>query len=724
LVSRKISLFHQDSFKAKKMKKLYKKLGFLFALILIGQMATSQSKQAQFIAATNSFKNLKYSLAITQLKPIVDKDTTNIAAMAMLADSYRFTKQYPEALNYYEKLVLKSNPKADWVLRYAESLAIDKAYEKSELWYRKYLSMVPSDRRAASFSKADLGEIGKVSSWDVKYLNINTPASEYSPMLYKNGLVFTSNKYYSKPVKHVFAWNNTPFSDLYYVQDLNNIQEKTTKSDASNTTVKNKQGKFNDDNTAITSNDTKAIGIFDKKVYTSVTVNNSNEITPISGNINTKFHEGPSAFLPEGGIIFTRNNYYKSSKGTSKDGKVKLKMFIAKGEGLKEIIPFPYNNDNYSVGHPTVSKDGKVLIFASDMNNGSGGVDLYYSVRINEKQDWGRPVNLGRKVNTEGDEEFPFLDDNDVLYFSSNGLAGLGGLDVFSVQLKDLQPVGVPKNLGAPFNSSFDDFGVAKTGKLTGYLSSNRLGNDDIYSFVQKQFGIILKGVVTDATTGLPLKNAKVILRNGDDEEILELDDKGQFTKPLLKDIGYELKAGLTNYLPERRYVGTDGITKDTIIYVPIKLKGVNDIQKFVINNCDSLKKVFFVDNIYYDLDKYFIRADAEPNLKKLIALMTKYPDIKVVTRSHCDSRASESYNRILSLRRGESAKAYLTKNGVDQNRIVDPGRISVQYYGKSKLVNGCKDGVPCSEAEQQMNRRTEFEIIYNGINLALIDCN
>jgi outer membrane protein OmpA-like peptidoglycan-associated protein len=399
-------------------------------------------------------------------------------------------------------------------------------------------------------------------------------------------------------------------------------------------------------------------------------------------------------------------------------------MFIAKGEGLKEIIPFPYNNDNYSVGHPTVSKDGKVLIFASDMNNGSGGVDLYYSVRINEKQDWGRPVNLGRKINTEGDEEFPFLDDNNVLYFSSNGLAGLGGLDVFSVQLKELQPVGVPKNLGAPFNSSFDDFGVAKTGKLTGYLSSNRLGNDDIYSFVQKQFGIILKGVVTDATTGLPLRNTKVTLRNGEDEEILELDDKGQFTKPLLKDIGYELKASLTNYLPERRYVGTDGITKDTVIYVPIKLKGINDIQKFVINNCDSLKKVFFVDNIYYDLDKYFIRADAESNLKKLIALMTKYPDIKVVTRSHCDSRASESYNRILSLRRGESAKAYLIKNGVDQNRIVDPGRISVQYYGKSKLVNGCKDGVPCSEAEQQMNRRTEFEIIYNGINLALIDCN
>lgn len=705
------------------MRILNKKLGFIIALVLIGQTVFSQSIQKQLIAATNSFKSLKYDLAITQLKPIVAKDSANLGAMVMLAESYRLTKQYPEALKHYEILALKSNPKADWVLRYAESLAIDKAYEKSELWYRKYLSMVPSDRRAASFSKADLEEIGKESSWIVNYLDMNTPASEYSPMLYKNGLVFTSNKYYAKPVNHVFAWDNTPFSDLYYVKDLNNIRETELKGDSSNITKTNKSGKFNDDNTALTSNDTKAIGIFDKKVYTSIDVNKTNEIVPINGKINTKFHEGTSAVLPEGGIIFTRNNYFKSSKGTSKDGKVKLKMYIAKGEDLKGIVPFPYNNDNYSVGHPTVSKDGKVLIFASDMPNGSGGVDLYYSVRINDKQDWGRPVNLGRKVNTEGDEEFPFLDDNNVLYFSSNGLAGLGGLDVFSIQLKDLSPVGVPKNLGAPFNSSFDDFGVAKTGKLTGYLSSNRLGNDDIYSFVQKQFGIILKGVVTDATTGMPLKNAKVTLRNGEDEEVLELDEKGQFIKPLLKDVGYELKASLVNYLPERKYVGTDGITKDSVIYVPIKLKGVNDIQKFVINNCDSLKKVFHVDNIYYDLDKYFIRTDAESNLKKLIALMVKYTDIKVVTKSHCDSRASESYNRILSLKRGEAAKAYLIKNGIEESRIVDPARISVQYFGKSKLVNGCKDGVPCSEAEQQMNRRTEFEIIYNGINLALIDC-
>jgi outer membrane protein OmpA-like peptidoglycan-associated protein len=699
------------------MKKLYIKSGIFMLLLMIGQFAMSQSKEAKIVAATHSYNSLRYKEAIMQLLPIVTKDSANTKAVEMLANSYRLTKQYPEALKWYENLSKKSNLKAEWVLRYAEALATDKEYEKSELWYRRYLTMVPSDRRAASFSKADLNALGKESSWTVNYLNFNTTASEYSPMLYKNGLVFTSNRYYSKPVKYVFAWNNTPFSDLYYIKDRNTIKESAPNTGDSTLTSTMKNGIFNDDNTAQTANDSKIVGVYDRKVYTSVAVNNSDdEIEPLTDRINTKFHEGPSAVVPEG-IIFTRNNYFKGSKGTSKDGKVKLKMYTAKGENLSDVVAFPYNSDQYSVGHPTVTKDGKLLIFASDMPGGSGGVDLYYSVRLDEKGQWSRPVNLGRKINTEGDEEFPFIDDENVLYFSSNGLAGLGGLDVFSVKLKDLQPVGLPKNLGAPFNSSYDDFGVAKTGKLTGYMSSNRLGDDNIYSFVKKEFGIILKGKVTDATTGLPLKMATVTLRNGDDEETLPLNENGEFEKPLAKDLGYELRGTLKNFLPERRYIGTDGITKDTIIYVPLKLKGVNDIQKFVIDHCDSLKKVFNVENIYYDLDKFFIRPDAFDNLNKVVTLMTKYPDIKVITRSHCDSRASEEYNRILSFNRGESAKAYLVKKGISADRI------SVEYYGKSRLVNGCTDGVICSEAQQQMNRRTAFEVIYNGINLALIDC-
>ncbi|MFC5283302.1 OmpA family protein [Pedobacter alpinus] len=700
------------------MKKIDIKIYFAALLLVFAVSTNAQTKKNELTAANNAYKNLKYTQTIDLLKPILAKSPENTTAMEMMAESYRLTKQYPEALNWYEKLNKKDVTKPEWALRYAEALANNKEYEKSELWYRKYLLLVPSDRRAEYFSELDIDKLGKGFSWDINYLNINTPASEYSPMIYKNGLVFTSNRYYSKPVKHVFGWNNTPFSDLYFLEDINSLTFTKVDTNSKANTVTTTKGKVNDDNTAVTSNDSKIIGVFDQSVYTAVSVNdNGSTIKGIDGNINSKFHEGSSTFLPDGSIIFTRNNYYNGKKQSSKDGKVKLKMYTAKGEDHKEIVPFPHNSNDYSVGHPTASKDGKLLIFASDMPGGSGGTDLYYSVRLSEKSEWGRPVNFGRKINTEGDEEFPYLDSEGVLYFASNGLAGLGGFDVFSVKLKDLKPIGTPQNLGAPFNSSYDDFGVAKTSDLTGFLSSNRAGNDDIYSFVKKEFGIILKGKVTDAITGLPLKNTIVTLRNGSNEEILTLNDEGEFSKPLLKDTGYELTGKLKEFLPDRRYVGTDGITKDSIIYVPLKLKGTNDVQKFVINNCDSLKKVFAVENIYYDLDKFFIREDAVNDLNNLYDLMTKYPDIKVITRSHCDSRASESYNRVLSLRRGESAKAYLVKKGIAASRV------SVQYYGKSRLVNGCTDGVDCSEAEQQKNRRTEFEIIYNGINLALIDC-
>ncbi|HEX7365567.1 MAG TPA: OmpA family protein [Pelobium sp.] len=700
------------------MKKMNLKIYLTSLLLICALVVQAQNKKVNLTSAKNAYKNLRYKDAIALLKPVLAKDKDNTTALEIIANSYRLTKQYPEALAFYEKLNQKEIKKPEWVLHYAEALANNKEYEKSELWYRKYLIMVPSDRRGEYFSDVDFDKLGKGFSWDINYLNINSKASEYSPMLYKNGMVFSSNRYQSKPVKHVFGWNNTPFSDLYYLEDINTLSYTKVDTATSNaSTATDNLGKVNDDNTAVTSNDTKITGVYDRSVYTAVESYSASNIKGLGGNINTKFHEGTSALLPDGSIIFTRNNYQNWKTGKSKNGVVKLKMYTAKAPDFKEIKPFPYNNDQYSVGHPAISKDGNLLIFSSDMPGGSGGADLYYSIRLNEKGEWGKPINMGRKINTEGDEEFPYLDKEGLLYYSSNGLPGLGGLDVFTVKLKDLRPVGSPLNLGAPFNSSYDDFGVAKLSELSGFLSSNRAGDDNIYSFVKKEFGIILKGVVTDATTGLPLKNAIVTLRNGENEEVLTLNDKGEFKKPLLKDTGYELMGKLKDFLPDRRYIGTDGITKDSVIFVPLKLKGVNDIQKFVVDHCDSLKKVFALQNIYYDLDKYYIREDAVADLNHVVDLMKKYPGIEVITRSHCDSRASESYNRVLSLRRGESAKAYLVKNGIAADRI------KVRYYGKSRLTNGCTDGVPCSEAEQQMNRRTEFEVVYNGINLALVDC-
>ena len=705
------------------MKKIFTTI-FLCTLLMVFYhqvLAQYQNADKKLGVAVVSYNNLKFTQAIEDLRPILAKDPENIDAMELIANCYRLTKQYKQALNWYEKLSNQNFTKPDWALRYAEALANNKEYEKSEQWYRKYLSMVPSDRRAALFSEADFDKLGKGVSWDIKYLSINTSASEYSPMLYKDGLVFTSNRQDSKPVKYVFGWNNTPFSDLYLIKDRKKLKfadENTADTSSQKLNLNKKNIKLNDDNTPLTSNDSKTLGIYDPKAYATISVSDKlNDIGKLKGKINTKFHEGSSTVLPDGSIMFTRNNYFNSKSAQSRDGVTKLKLYTASGYDLRKIKPFYYNNDEYSVGHPTVSKDGKILIFSSDMPGGIGGVDIYYCIRLSDKSEWSRPVNFGRKINTEGDEEFPYLNNFDTLYFSSNGLAGLGGLDIFTIELNDLKPVGNPLNLGAPLNSPFDDFAVAVSEGESGYFSSNRKGSDDIYTFKKKQFKIILKGQVVDGLTGSPLTNATVSLRNGEEIEGLSVDGNGEFEKELPKNTGFELSGLLNNYLPDRRYIGTDGITSDTTIYVTLSLKKANKIQQYVINNCDSLKRVFKTENIYYDLDKYYIRPSSFDALNKLAALLKKYPDLKVLTSSHCDSRASESYNRTLSLNRGESAKAYLISKGISKSRVI------VAYYGKSKLVNNCIDGVLCSEEEQQRNRRTEFEIMYNGINLSQTDC-
>ncbi|MEO6729205.1 MAG: OmpA family protein [Candidatus Dojkabacteria bacterium] len=695
-------------------------LGVAFFFLISVAKAQDQYTQKKMDAAVNAYKHLKFVDAIEALKLVLAKSPKNIDAMEMMANSYRLTKQYGQALEWYTKLSQQSFTKPDWALRYAEALANNKEYEKSEIWYRKYLSIVPSDRRAALFSEADFDKLGKGVNWDIRYLSINTPASEYAPMIYKEGMIFSSNRQDKKPVKYVFGWNNTPFTDLYLIKDRKKI--KDAEAGVDDTDVKAnlalKAGKFNDDNTAPTSNDTKILGTYDPKMYGAISASDKlNEVVKLNKNINTRFHEGSSALVSDGSLMFTRNNFYKSKSAQSSEGIIKLKLYTAEGYNWKNIVPFEYNNNEYSVGHPSVSKDGKILIFASDMPGGLGGVDLYFCIRLTNDSPWSRPVNFGSKINTEGDEEFPYLDNYNKLYFSSNGWPGLGGLDVFSVIIDDLKATTTPENLGPPLNSPLDDFAVALTNDSTGYFSSNRRGNDDIYSFKKKVFKIILKGRVIDGITGAPLPNATVLLKNGEIENNLILNPLAQFEKELSKGTGYELDGLLKDYLPDRRYIATDGIDKDTTIYVELSLKRTSKIQQYVINNCDSLKRVFNTNNIYYDLDKYNIRPDAYENLDQVVELMKKYPAIEVISRSHTDSRASESYNRTLSYNRGESAKRYLIAKGIDKNRI------SVQYFGKSRLVNRCKDGIACTEEEQQMNRRTEFEVIYNGINLSLIDC-
>jgi outer membrane protein OmpA-like peptidoglycan-associated protein len=415
--------------------------------------------------------------------------------------------------------------------------------------------------------------------------------------------------------------------------------------------------------------------------------------------------------------MFTRNNYIKGQTQKSTDGIIKLKLYTADGHNLKHITEFPYNSNEYSAGHPALNKEGNILIFASDMPGGYGGTDLYFSVRSG-KGPWTRPVNLGKKINTEGNELFPYLDNLGNLYFASTGHAGLGGLDIFEVPLKEMKPTSMPRNMGAPINSSTDDFGliIGDDGK-GGYFSSNRKGTDDIFAFNRSTNLILLKGIVFDATTKIPLRNSRIVMRHLNGADTLRTDSSGKYQSVLPKDLEYELTAEKIGYVKKLSFVSSVGIDRDSTLNHDIFLQRTETAQQYVFDHCDSLKKVFKVKNIYYDLDRSEIRANARPALDELAHLLNGHPEITIITSSHTDSRATEKYNRLLSLRRGESAKAYLVSKGIS------PSRIAIEYYGKTRLVNRCYEGVPCSEDNQQLNRRTEFDIIVNGVNLTRLNC-
>jgi outer membrane protein OmpA-like peptidoglycan-associated protein len=228
---------------------------------------------------------------------------------------------------------------------------------------------------------------------------------------------------------------------------------------------------------------------------------------------------------------------------------------------------------------------------------------------------------------------------------------------------------------------------------------------------------VTLKGSVVDAKTNKTLPGTQVILRHNGIVDTLQTNSRGEFTKTLAKETDYELNGSRVSYVSRQVYVSTTGITIDSTINVALKLNKAENVQQWVMDNCESLKRTFTLKSIYYDLDRAEIRADAISALNEIADILKKNPEITIITASHTDSRATESYNRELSLRRGEAAKQYLISKGIDGSRI------DVKYYGKSRLLNSCADGINCPESEQQINRRTEFEVVLNGVNLSHLNC-
>lgn len=437
------------------MKNIFILSAFIIPISVFGQSSIEK--------ASNYYNNYSYSKVIEKLE---GKEKLTTDANRKLAQSYKMANDFKSAEKVYEKVVSASDKTSEDIFDYAQLLKMNGKYVEAKQQMDIYTSM-NNDTRAKLYSKNKSYVIDLLKDngqFSIKNLSVNSSQQDFGATYYKNEIVYTSSK---APISSAYRrWNgnNLPFLDLYIGKE--------------------------DATTEITN---------PKKL----------------SKLNKKYHEGPASYSKDGNIVmYTQDNY----DAKSKEGIRKLEMYESKMINGKwgDKIAFPYNNKEYSTGHPSLTTDGNTMYFTSDMPGGKGGTDIYKTTRGTDGK-WSVPENLGEKINTEGNEMFPFIHESGLFFFSSDGHPGLGGLDVFATEITN-NGIGKIINLGSPINGSKDDFSlVLNDTKTKGYFASNReggKGDDDIYSFnllKKLPFGKQIRGITKDKE-GNALANTKVNL--------------------------------------------------------------------------------------------------------------------------------------------------------------------------------------------------------------------
>ncbi|MCF6297430.1 MAG: OmpA family protein [Flavobacteriaceae bacterium] len=424
----------------------------------------------------------------------------------------------------------------------------------------------------------------------------------------------------------------------------------------------------------------------------------------VKGNVNTKYHESNVVFTEDRKTVYyTGNNNYQDEVKNDTTGTLRLQLYKAKvmPDGKwEDVEKLPFNNNQFSTGHPALSKDGKKLYFVSDRPESIGKTDIYV-VDINDDGSYSSPKNLGKKINTVEKEMFPFIVD-DIIYYSSEGHNSAGGLDVFANKMYDTT-VSRYLNIGEPINSTFDDFSfILKDGR--GYLSSNReegIGGDDIYSFLideplyikctQQVMGVVKNNHTQEVLAGAEIK---LLDKEGKVLETVTSDKNGVYHFTVNCNSTYKITGDKTNFKDDDEGI----ITVNDIVETPINIALA--LMPEVIENKIN------IENIYFDLDKSRIRPDAAAELDKLVQIMEDNPELIIEATSHTDSRQSDTYNNRLSSRRAKSTRRYIISKGISRKRITAKG------YGETQLTNKCSDDVECTDEEHQANRRTEFIVV------------
>lgn len=639
-------------------------------LVLVACSFSVFAQSEKYIALDLMDEN-RYAEAIEYFSKAIKKNATP-ESLAGLGECYKILREYPKAERYYKRALSADKRNSKYTFEYGLMLKANAKYQEAIVAFNSYKSLPGADSLIADIQLEGC-EMG------AQWLNNNTDG------------------YIVRNEEDV----NTRYSDFGMVA-LNDKDNHYYYS-----TNRKKRGSVDQLSSEVRK---PYFSIIDIELGTDsgeVSVMQAAEIAN-----NYPYHIAtPSFSTNQDTMFFTRVDIEKKEKESL--NYLEIFYSIKDSSGWSKPIAFPYNVKGYSSAHPSLSTSGNELYFISNRLGGFGAYDIY----VCKKEDgvWNYPINLGENINTKLDEFYPVFQNN-ALYYSSNGLAGIGGLDLFVSQYSS-NGLSSPVNMGIPYNSSRDDFAflmLPNGNKSEGYFSSNReggKGSDDIYYI--------------ETLTTLPSINVFTIDLNSNGKEVIAYGDElnvvnkeGGLAETINNDRGvfYTMNDG-QNY---HANISKSGFFKESIpldfsnakVIDTISILSGNPIQKGYVYAVNvelkpvEVGKEYTINNIYFDYNKSDIRKVAEVELNLLVTLLQENGTIHIEIGSHCDSRGDDTYNRKLSVDRAESVKKYLIKKGVDAERL------SFQGYGESQILNKCTNGVECSEEEHELNRRTIFKIV------------
>jgi len=624
-------------------------------LLLLGMFSVSaQNKHTE--KADKLYDNLKYVAAISEYLEVEEDGHGDDYVTARLADTYYNVFNTKKAEEYLAKVVATTED-AEYYFKYAQMLKANGNYDEANTWMDKFASKMPNDARAIAH-KNNPGTVASLLADTPKFKvspveGFNSKYSEFGPVLFKGQVYYASAR---SGKGRNYGWTKEPYLDIY-VSD-----------------------------------------------YDAPTGGLTNE-SILGDKVNTRFNEGTVSFSPDGETMYFSGESLDRKAGLfgkkfKKDetGLSTINIYSATKEGNEwgNVQTLPFNNENSNASGPAVSADGKRLYFASDMEGTMGKADLWY-VTINEDGTYGEPVNLGKDINTEGSEMFPYISSKNVLYFASNGHPGLGMMDIFASQM-DGDSFGSVRNVGAPINSGNDDFSyTVDEESQKGFFASNReggAGSDDIYSFEQiiPICDVNLAVQIVDAKTSavLPMTSVVIYDENGNKVADKTSDENGYVRFKYECNQAFKVEGNREMY---------------SINSIDIAKTDEPDVMETLPLNPIIVEDRVVLNPIFFELDKHNITAQGAAELDKLVEVMNKYPKMIIKATSHTDSRGKDAYNMALSDRRAKSTAEYVVSKGIDASRISGEGK------GESELLNKCSNGVKCSEEDHQANRRSEFII-------------